>query len=415
MYSSGPPGAVYGAAVPQPPRRGRPRWLFALLIGLVLLAVAGTVGYLRPWAGAPERVGGTAGWSAASAPASAPGRTVTILGAGDILAHPELWEQARRDGHGTMDFVPMLAGAQPTVSAADLALCHLETPLAPPGGPYQGYPRFSVPQEVLPALKTVGYDGCSTASNHSIDQGYDGIRRSLDAMDRVGLGHAGTYRDAREATRPRLYDVHGVPVAHLSYTFGLNGLSLPVDKPWEANLIDPQRIARDAAAARAAGAQIVVVSLHWGTEYRHDPDERQLAWAREVAKLPDVDLVFGHHAHVVQPVERVDGKWIVYGMGNQIARHADPIDANRDGTMVRATFSPADGAGRWRVTAIEAIPTWVDLSPGIRLVDLSRALADPALPADRRRVYQASLDRTRTILLSRGGARAGLTVRAPAK
>lgn len=341
----------------------------------------------------------------------APVRTLTVLGAGDILPHPALWDQARQDGGGTLDFAAMFGPAKPAIAAADLALCHLETVVAPPNGPYRGFPLFSVPQEVVPAIKSAGYDGCSTASNHSVDHGYGGIKRTLDAMDRAGLGHTGTYRTAAEAKRPTIYPVKGVRVAHLSYSKNFNGLRRPVGQEWVANHIDPAKIKADADAAREAGAEIVIVSLHWGTEYQHEPDVDQQRWARAVAQIRNVDFVFGHHAHVVQPVEKVHGKWIAYGMGNQIARHAEPINENREGVMVRVTFSATSTPGRWKVGAVEALPTFVDLSPDIRLIDLERALADPALSPSRRRLYREAVNRIQSYLVTHGAARDGLVVR----
>ena len=344
-------------------------------------------------------------------PVAVSGRTVSVLGAGDILLHPEIWDQARRDGGGRFDFRPLFAGARAAISEADLALCHLETPIAPAGGPYQDFPRFSVPEEIVPAIKDTGFDGCSTASNHSIDQGEDGVRRTLDALDRGKVGHSGTYRSAKEAARPTIYSAAGVRVAHLSYTKGFNGISRPPGKEWIANLVDVKKVQRDAEQARRAGAQIVVVSVHWGTEYAHEPDVDQQLWARGIAAIDDVDVVFGHHAHVVQPIERVSGKWVVYGMGNQVARHEEPVNENREGAMVRVTFSPADRSGRWKVAAVEALPVFVDLNPDIRLVDLERALADPATPFARRRIYEAAVERVASHLLTRGADSAGLVVR----
>lgn len=344
--------------------------------------------------------------------AQATARTVSVLGAGDILVHPPLWDQARRDGNGSLDFGPTLEPIQETVASADLALCHLETPLAPSGGPYLGYPRFSVPQEIVSSIKAVGYDGCSTASNHSIDQGLDGIKRTLDAMDKAGLGHSGTYRSKEEAgTSARIYQANGVKVGHLSYTMNLNGLHPPDGQEWMANLINVDEIRQAAAAARKSGAEIVVVSLHWGTEYEHEPDAYQQQRARSVAGLEDVDVVFGHHAHVVQPIERIGDTWIIYGMGNQLARHAEPVNDNRDGTMVRVTFGPTATATRWRATSIEAIPTFVDLNPDIRMVDLERKLADPTLSAGQRQTYEAAVERIEKSLLSRAADTAGLVVR----
>ncbi|TCB91308.1 CapA family protein [Micromonospora zingiberis] len=374
------------------------------------MAVASSAIYvLGPWSSdSPEAIGTP---RPVAAPVKVSGRTISVVGSGDILVHPELWDQARRDGDGRLDFRPMLEPVRDTVSGADLALCHLETPLAPPGGPFIGFPKFSVPPEVVDGIKAAGYDGCSTASNHTIDQGMEGVKRTLDALDEAGLGHTGSYRTSRGAGTAKIYQVKGVKVGHLSYTKSYNGLRPPAGKEWVSNLIDPQAIRREAANARQSGAEIVVVSLHWGTEYEHEPDVDQQTWARQVSEIEDVDLVFGHHAHVVQPVERIGDTWIVYGMGNHIARHAQPVNANRDGVIIRATFGQAGQTKRWKVVAMEAIPTFVDLNPDIRLVDLERKLADPALPPGRRAIYEAAVDRIEGNLLTRAADTEGLVVR----
>lgn len=309
-----------------------------------------------------------------------------VLGAGDVLVHPQVWQQADRDG----GFAPMFAGVGAAVSGADLALCHLETPLAAAGGPYEGWPRFNTPPGVLDGIRAAGFDGCSTASNHSFDQGERGILRTIAAMDAAGLGHAGTAARPTDAGRARFYDVHGVRVAHLSATATFNGISPPGGKDWLAQRIEPVDLLTQARRARQAGADLVVASLHWGTEYSHRPDRAQLDWARKLSG-GEIDLVLGHHAHVVQPVRRIGRTWFAFGLGNQLARHADPRDETREGLMLRVTFARQPGG--WAIQQVEGLPTWVDLTPRIRLVDLRTALADPALPAQRRREYQAALDR----------------------
>jgi poly-gamma-glutamate capsule biosynthesis protein CapA/YwtB (metallophosphatase superfamily) len=394
-------------------RRLAPLWVTVLAALLVMATAAAVFGY-RPWtrSGRPT-AGGTA---VAPLPAvSVAGEAVVILGAGDVLVHPELWAQAREDGTGSMNFEPVLAHAAPAIDSADLALCHLGTPVAAPEGPYAGFPRFNVPREVITGIRSAGFDGCSTASSHTLDQGAEGVVRTLDAMDEAGLGHAGTHRSAGEAGRPTIYQVKGVWVAHLSYSSGFDGLLPPAGMEWLADRIDPVRIAADAKAARKAGAQIVVVSMHWGSEYQHEPDLDQQKWARAVAASPDVDVIFGHQADVVQSVEQIAGKWVIYGMGNLIARHLEPINDNREGVMMRLTFVRAATAGRWTVGAIEALPVFVDLNPDIRLIDLERALADPQTSAGRRSIYRAAVERIRGHLLTRGADAAGLIVRgAPA-
>ena len=107
----------------------------------------------------------------------------------------------------------------------------METPLGPENGPFSSYPSFSVPPQVVPALADLGYDSCSTASNHSLDQGEAGIGRTLDALDAAGIRHAGTARGPEEAAKPTLLQANGVTVAHLSYTWSFNGILRPAGKP----------------------------------------------------------------------------------------------------------------------------------------------------------------------------------------
>ena len=155
--------------------------------------------------------GGTATPSPSPGAASPTGpalRTVTIALSGDILVHDNVWASAasaaRRTGARDFDFRPMLAPLRPVLSAADLAICHLETPLAPAGGPYSGYPLFSAPPQVVDALDWVGYDACSTASNHSVDQGFAGHHahpRHARPV-RARPHRVGAHRRRRPAVRP---------------------------------------------------------------------------------------------------------------------------------------------------------------------------------------------------------------------
>jgi poly-gamma-glutamate synthesis protein (capsule biosynthesis protein) len=158
---------------------------------------------------------------------------------GDVLLHERLWTTAKRDGdNGTWDFAPLMGSVKPLVKAADVAVCHLETPLAPLGGPYHGYPLFQGPPQIAAALKQTGYDVCTTASNHSFDAGAAGVDRTLNTLERAGLRHAGTARTRVEAETPTIIDVRGVKIAHLSYTFGFNGLPYPHGQTWRAGTVN---------------------------------------------------------------------------------------------------------------------------------------------------------------------------------
>ncbi len=368
----------------------------------------------RPSTAAAAPTASTTGAAPGAGPATptpmAPA-SFTLVATGDVLLHPRLWQQAHADavaaGGDGYDFGPLLAGVTPVVRAADVAVCHLETPLAPAGGPFSGYPSFSVPPEIAPALAATGYDACSTASNHTFDGGAAGIDRTLAALDAAGIHHAGSARTPAEAAAITLVPVRpGVDVALLSYTFGFNGVPAPGGDDWRANRIDPARILADAARARAAGAEVVVVALHWGEEYRTEPTAEQAALGPALVRSPDVDLVLGHHAHVVQPVEPVDGEWVVYGLGNMVAFQGTSLPANQEGLLVRFTFTA--GPGGWTVSDARWEALYVTRTAPVRLVDVGAALAGP-VPAgvDPARLAEAE-DRTAAAVGTRGGAAAGL-------
>ncbi len=308
---------------------------------------------------------------------------------GDVLLHDTLWEQARRDAAAvgpSMDFRPILASMRPVTSRADLAICHLETPLAPSGGPYRGYPVFSVPPQIAAALSWVGYDGCTTASNHTLDAGEAGVRRTLTVLDRAGIAHSGSARSSSESDHPLVLEARGVRVAVLSYTQMLNGLRPPRGKSWIVNTIDPEAIIRDAKRAKEDGADLVLVALHWGVEYQHEPTPDQRRLARRLLATPDVDLVYGHHAHVVQPFEKVGDKWVAYGLGNHIADQRGLAEATREGVLARFTFTER-AAGGWSVAA-EYLPTYITSGRTLRVVDLSRALNNSKISAAASAVYR---------------------------
>ncbi|WP_030105165.1 CapA family protein [Actinoalloteichus caeruleus] len=343
--------------------------------------------------------------AAGAGAAQAPDDTFVLVATGDVLVHPALTEQAELDaaetGEGERDFRPLFAGVAPLVEDADVALCHLEVPIAPAEGPFLGWPRFSAPPEVVTGLAATGYDVCTTASNHTVDQGEEGVIRTLEALDDVGLGQAGAARTEEEALTPLVREVNGARVAHISHTFSFNGVPLPEGKPWMSNTLDPEEILAGARRAREAGAEVVVASLHWGVEYVHEPTQEQQDLAELLLADDAIDLIIGHHAHSVQPFERINGKWVTYGLGNHVARHAEPRGITEEGVAARFTFE-RDEAGDWAVTVAEYVPTLVELGPPIRLVDLTTADIEAPGRAE-------ALARTEEVVLSRGGAEHGLT------
>jgi poly-gamma-glutamate capsule biosynthesis protein CapA/YwtB (metallophosphatase superfamily) len=349
--------------------------LVALSIGLLIMLWGATDETLA----APEPPDGSTPSPHAT---TAPERTnVTVVMNGDLLWHNTLWygakEDARRRGHGGYDFAPLLAGIKPVIASADMAICHEEVPVARPGGPYRNFPLFAAPPQVVKAISATGYDVCTTASNHSVDQGFAGLKRTLDDLDRSKIAYAGTARTKAESQRPTIFTTkQGVKIAIVAATFSLNGLAMPTGKPWAVQRTSTKALLGQAHRARAAGADIVLAAVHVGTEYSTSENAQQIKLARALTASPDVDLVYMHHPHVVQPWTIVNKKWVLYGVGNTVAQHATDVPRGAEGATGRFTFARV-GDGRFTVTKAEYIPTLVThYQPGrpARLYQVSTAL-----------------------------------------
>ena len=280
----------------------------------------------------------------------------TVAASGDLLVHEPVAAQALANGHGRRyDFRPMFRSIRSRIEGADLALCHMETPLVP--GPVRGYPSFRTPPGLARSVKAVGWDVCSTASNHSLDAGQFGIDTTLNALDRAKLRHAGTARSAKEATKSTILEAKDVKVAFLSFTAVSNGQGVP--HAWSFNWADAARIEADARRARKRGAQAVIVTLHWGTEYSHAVSPAQAALARRLTRSPAITAIVGQHVHVVQPIRRVNGKPVVFGEGNLISNQTSaccPAES-QDGLIALIDFV-ATGE-RVRAARVRYVPTWV--------------------------------------------------------
>ncbi len=286
--------------------------------------------------------------------------TLTILSSGDLLLHLSV-NYAARAGD-TYDYTPLFAEIQPWIEGADLALCAMEVPIVPPGEEPSNYPDFGAPPDIAYSLKAMGWDGCAMATNHSMDRGFPGIVSTADTFDAAGLGHHGIARTAEEAEQIQYYTLEAgnrtVTVAHLSATTLTNGIPLRENEPWSWNVVgnlglrSVEDLIADARRARETGADLVVLSMHWGTEYVSEPNEEQTRIADQLAASGAVDLVFGNHPHVPEPVTRLDGgpdgqgMWVVWSMGNIISGQIVENHGYRvvTGLMTTATIEvPAEG------------------------------------------------------------------------
>ena len=361
--------------------------LFALLVAGAAASIL--LDWIEP---APDRAdtADTADTAGGAAPAPAPpaaGRppSFTIAATGDLLIHGPVADTARTAD--SWDFSPMFAEVAPVLSAADLAVCHVETPMSPDNSRLSYYPAFIVPKELAQAIAHAGYDTCSLASNHATDAGREGIEGTIAALDRAGVAHAGMALSPAERDRVTLVEAGEAVVAHLSYSYGFNNGPLPAGQEHLSNAIDEEEILDEARRARSAGADFVILSMHWGTGYDNAPDELQTGLGPRLLASPDIDLILGHHAHVVQPVAEIGGEFLVYGLGNFLSNQSPETCTGcppgaEDGVIVHLTVTLSEADGRWRATDISHTPTWVDRST-YEIVDLlGSGDRNPAAPAE---------------------------------
>lgn len=294
------------------------------------------------------------------------------MATGDVLLHPQLLAEAKTStGY---DFQPLLNGLKPYVQDADVALCNLETPIGVP--PYSGYPTFSVPAQIVADLASIGYDGCTTATNHTVDIGTAGVKRTLDTLEKYKLFATGSYRTQTEAQAPPLLQAEGIKLGVIASTYSLNGMRADTD--WRVDTgVDAKKLITRAKAAQKSGAEIVVAAIHDGTEYSTRPSDAQRKLGQTLAESGAFDFIYMHHTHSVLPIEKHEGTWIVYGLGNSVAKHATPTILNREGISIKATFTRT-GKDQWKVGELVWVPHQLSSSP-VRWCQVFTA--DVCLPA----------------------------------
>lgn len=374
-------------------------------------AVSGAATAGGSTAAAPQSPSGTPDPTPAVAPTPGKGpacpavRCASVVVTGDMLVHAQLWEQARADalaaGAKGLDFGPMLEGQRRYIAESDLAICQQETPVAGPTGPFSAYPSFNVPPQITSATRMVGYQACTTASNHSFDRGTAGLTRTLDALDAAGLQHTGTYRSEADSQGIMILQAAAAKVAVIEGTYGLNG-QVP-EQPWQVDMLDPSAMIAKAKKARALGADIVLGVMHAGDEYSSAPNAQQRDTAHALVDSGEFTMIYGHHTHSVLPIEQYKGTWIVYGLGNGITELSPTYVVNNEGLLVRAQFSQ-DAAGTWAASDLAWAPSvmvrgpyrWCSVAFDVPQGSCAGAAADAA-----------TRQRTKTVVESMGAASLG--------
>jgi len=354
-------------------------------------------------------IGSRAGVDVPAVRVDPPPRRVTVIAGGDVLTESRVRASAAAAAAGTgrrFDFGPMFGELRPVIESADLAICNMELPIGTPGGPY-GYAGRSpyggnlllAPHEIASGLRSAGFDRCSTASNHAYDTGSAGIISTLEALHASGISTVGTARGPAEAI-DRVFEVQGVSVAHLAYTTYSN--TVRPGASWLLNYTrNPAVIAAAVGRARASGAEVVLVSLHLSRELAAFPAPDDRALVSQLVAQTDVDAVFLHGPHVVQPFEMVGGTPVWWSLGNfvsemgppSVGRYASPRTS--DGLLAYVEFTETP-SGRYsaRPMSVAICNDFVDRT--VRAASV--ALARPDLPNRVSAELSACLGRTRGLV-----------------
>ena len=313
--------------------------------------------------------------------------TATLAATGDLLMHLPVINSGKQSD-GSYSYENIFRYLAPYTRAADYAVVNLETTLCGTdhGYPYAGYPKFNCPDSIVDSAAEAGFDMILTANNHCNDTGTRGFNRTLQVIANRGLASLGTTATAEEPNY-RVVEVNGISLGLVCYTYtipiasgepNVNGLPLTGGTAERINLFDYEnldafysRLSGQMAAMKDAGADAIVLFIHWGEEYRLHENNWQRSIAQSLCDL-GVDVIIGNHPHVVQPVELLTAaddpnrKTIcLYSMGNAVSnQRKGSISAlksahTEDGVLVRVTFARFSD-GSVAPVDVDALPLWVN-------------------------------------------------------
>lgn len=292
-------------------------------------------------------------------------KNISILSVGDIMFHMPQIISAKLDD-GTYDFNPPFQYVRKYIEEADIAIANFETVTAGNDTKFSGFPRFNSPVETVAALKETGFDILSTANNHSLDRGKNGIISTIENIESNGLKNIGTYKENNKNLL--IEDVEGIKIGLLSYTFGINGLDglLTSDElEYMIDTIDEKVIEEDIRNLKEAQVDLILAYIHWGNEYQNQPHIYQETLGKKMIEW-GANIIQGSHPHVIQRSEIVEfeGKdnYIIYSMGNFYSNQRYETMGNsytEDGVMVKLIIEKDFSTNKSIIKDVIHIPTWV--------------------------------------------------------
>lgn len=296
--------------------------------------------------------------------------TITISAVGDIMAHQSNLNNAYSPKTGTYDFTGFLEYVKPYLSKADLTIGNFETVTAGPKTGFTSYPSFNTPDSILSALSWSGFDILSSANNHCLDRGINGLTRTIEMIGKNKMINIGSSTNGKNKYVIR--DINGIKLGILAYSGFYNGVDRKLSQSQKNTYLSPineLQMQKDIKALKAASTDAVIVVVHWGTEYQREPNIYQKQLAQKLLTW-GADIILGSHPHVVQKSEivKINGKdkFIIYSMGNFISGYRRVDKANRpnkvfteDGVIVNLQLEKDPKKGTI-IKDVSYIPTWVD-------------------------------------------------------
>ena len=249
---------------------------------------------------------------------------LSLIMVGDGLLHSSVYNDAYKNG--VYDFKPQLEYIKPIVQNYDLAFYNQESILGGTSLGLSSYPTFNSPQEFGDAMIDAGFNMVSLANNHTMDRGEKAVLNSCEYWKAKDVLTAGSYCSNEEANEIKIKEKNGIKYTLLAYTYGTNGISVPSGKEYLVNLYSDEKAKADIEKVRDK-VDLLIVSMHWGTEYKSEPTEEQRRQANYLSSL-GVDIIIGTHPHVIEPITYIDDTLVIYSLGNFISGQRTNNDYN---------------------------------------------------------------------------------------
>lgn len=238
-----------------------------------------------------------------------------LLATGDGLIHSVIYRSYYKNG--VYDFTDAVKYVKDIVKDYDIAYYNQETPTGDDSIAYSGYPMFYTPSAYVDAMQDVGFNTVSLASNHSLDKGEKGVLNTIKYFKTTNMLYNGMNDSEKMRNNFTIKEKNNITYTMLSYTTKTNGLSTPKGKEYLINIYDKEQVKKDIEAVRDK-VDVLIVAMHWGVEYTHNPTEYEKDMASYLASL-NVDVIIGTHPHVIQPVTWIEDTLVIYSLGNFIS------------------------------------------------------------------------------------------------